>query len=404
MGMKGTGKLGIALLIVTLLAIVFIDLTKDSQIDWSRSYDQRDKIPFGLYFTRTELPHILADSSEVKDFTSTNYDDLKRFLPGKENASLLFVVDQFYEGKESIAELLAFVERGGEVFISSNSLPPVLLDSLGLSQDYYYPQDFGETVDLNARVFALSNGRQAFYKDLEYPGLFYGIDSTGVRSAGYFEAGGRQLPNFVEVRRKKGRFLIHLEPLMFTNYYMLQEQNFLYGAAALKLIARKRVFWYDALFQSKEIARTPLRVLLQNEGLRQAWYLLLFGLLLFLLFRSKREQMAVPVVEAEKNLSKEFARTIATLYYENGNDSNLLQKKIEYFLYDLRTKFFIDTLQLEDAGFAEQLSKKTGVPRADCERIVALVNKYRKITYSTDSELMEVHKQIEEFKSKANIL
>ncbi|GHE40201.1 DUF4350 domain-containing protein [Sphingobacterium griseoflavum] len=402
--MKNTGKLGIILLVFTLVAIVFIDLTKDSQTDWSRSYDQRDKIPFGLYFTRTELAQILSDSTTVTDFNSTNYDDLKQFLPGKEDACLLFIVNQFYAGNESIDELLSYVERGGEIFISSNSLPGILLDSLGLSQTYYYPQDFGEVIDVGDRPFALSNGRQAYYNELEYPGLFYGIDTIGVHTAGYFEAGKRKLPNFVEVKRNKGRFLIHLEPLMFSNYYMLQEQNFLYGAAALKMLDRKRVFWYDALFKGSDTARTPLRVLLQHEGLRQAWYLLLFGLLLFLLFRSKREQMAVPVVEAEKNLSKEFARTIATLYYEHGSDSNLLQKKVEYFLYDLRSKFFIDTLHLEDVGFAETLSKKTGVPRVDCERIVNLVNRYRKITYSTDSELMDVHRQIEDFKSKANIL
>lgn len=403
--MRSTGKLGITLLALTFLTIALVDLTRDKQIDWTRTYDQREKMPYGLFFTRTELAKILGDEEvKVHDFHAMNYPDLKNFLRGKENASLVYIVDGMYDGKEAVKELLAYVERGGEVFISTNSLPIDLLDTLGLHQEYYYPQNFNEVIDFEDRPFMLTNGITAFYKDLDYPGLFYEMDSLGMSRVGYFEAEDREIPNFVEVKRKKGRFLLHLEPLMFTNYYMLRQQNYNYAASALKLLSRREVFWYDALAKSNDSARTPLRVLLQNDGLRQAWYILLFGLLLFLLFRSKREQIAIPIVEPEKNLSKEFAKTIATLYYESGNPGNLVQKKIEYFLYDLRVNFLLDTLALEEPSFSKQLASKTGVPLADCIQIITLVIKYRKITATTDQELIDVNKQIEEFKNKANIL
>ncbi|WDF68547.1 DUF4350 domain-containing protein [Sphingobacterium oryzagri] len=402
--MKNSGKLGIMLLAITLLVIAVIDISSDKQVDWTRSYDQRDKIPFGLYFTHTELPKILGDSTQVADFSSTNYSDIKKFLSGKEQATVLYIVNEFYEGKETIAELVAFVDRGGEVFISANSFPHELLDTLGLDMEYYYPQNFGEVWDVNDRPFALSNGTEAYYKDLEYPGFFYGLNAPETKKIGYFQTNEREMPNFLEIKRKNGRFLIHLEPLMFTNYYMLKQPNFLYAAAALRLISRKQVYWFDALLQDQNATRTPLRVLLQNAGLREAWYILLFGLLLFLLFRSKREQRAVPVIEPEPNLSKEFAKTIATLYYENGNPGNLVEKKIEYFLYELRTYYLIDILTLEEDGFAKHLSAKTGVALADCAALVALIIRYKNIRSSTDAELLTVNKQIEDFKNKANML
>lgn len=403
--MKNSGKFGLILLGITVLIIAFIDLASDKQVDWTRSYDQRDKIPYGLYITRQELPEILGYKAEIEDFTSTNYAFLKTFLPGKEQSSLIYVMNGFYEGKEVIRELVSFVDRGGEVFISANSFPHHLLDTLGMKQQYYYPHHFDAVLDVGDKPFSLTDGKTAYYKDLEYPGLFYDIDTAGVSTVGYWEVEDRELPNFLEIKRGKGRFLLHLEPLMFTNYYMLQQPNFVYGAAALKLLSNTEIYWYDSKFKEMGQAKTPLRVLLQNDGLRQAWYTLLFGLILFLLFKSKREQRAVKVVEPEPNLSKEFARTIATLYYESGNPGNLAQKKVEYFLYDIRTHFQLDILQLEEEMFVKQLSLKAGLPIEACESLIKLLVRYRKrkVRTSTDAELVDLNKRIEEFKQKANM-
>lgn len=404
MAMKNSGKFGLILLAITVLVIAFIDLASEDKIDWTRTYDQRDKIPYGLYVMREELPEILGEQTQVEDFTVSNYDFLKTFLPGKEQNSLVYIVNGFYHSKEVIGELVGFVERGGEVFISTNSFQISLLDTLGLKQQYHYTQSWGEVVDSEDRPFSLVDGTTAYYKELERPGLFCDLDSSDTQIIGYYEVDGVEIPNFVEVKKGKGRFLLHLEPLMFTNYHILKEDGYVYGAAALKLISNKKVYWFDETFKERAQDKTPLRVLLQNDGLRQAWYTLLFGLILFLLFKSKREQRAVRVVEPEPNLSKEFARTIATLYYESGNPGNLIQKKVEYFLYDIRTYFQMDILQLEDETFARQLSLKSGVSLGECESLIRLLIPYRKARISTDTELVELNKRIEEFKHKAKML
>lgn len=404
MAMKNSGKFGLILLGMTILVIAFIDLASDKQIDWSKTYNQRDKIPYGLYVVREELPEILGNQMEVEDFTSTNYDFLKTFLPGKEQGSLVYIVDGFYEGKEVADELLGFVERGGELFISANNLPYHLLDTLGIGQQFHYPYNIGEVINLKDRPFSLVDGTTAYYKDMEYPGLFVRLDTVYTHVIGYYEVEGKEIPNFIEIKRGKGRFLLHLEPLMFTNYYLLKPANFAYASAALNLLSNKSVYWYDSTVKTGVEARTPLRVLLQNDGLRQAWYILLFGLILFLLFKSKREQRAVHVVKPEPNLSKEFARTIATLYYESGNPGNLAQKKVDYFLYDIRTHFQLDILQLEEEVFAVQLSRKSGIPLAACQSLIHLLIRYRKGHIATDAELVALNKRIEEFRHKANML
>ena len=402
--MKNANKFGLWIVGITVLLIAFVDLASDTRVDWHRTYDQRDKIPYGLYIAHEELPRILGEDVHMEDFQSMNYESLKKFLPGKEQSSMVFIVDNIYEGKEVALELLDFVERGGEVFLSSNSLPSELLDTLGVKQDYHYPYVINEVVDMEDRPFSLADGTTAYYKDLDYPGLFTQLDSADTRIVGSFAVQDKDIPDFIEIKRGKGRFLLHLEPLMFTNYYLLQPDNFQYAAKALKLLSRKQIYWYDATFKNPGEAHTPLRVFLQHRGLRQAWYLLLFGLILFLLFKSKREQRAVEVVEPEPNLSKEFARTIATLYYESGNPGNLVQKKVEYFLYDLRTYFQLDILRLEEEDFARQLAGKSGVSIAECTALIQLLLRYRKVQAASDSDLLALHREIEEFKHKANML
>ena len=402
--MRNSSKLGLLLLGLTLLVIAFIDVTRKQPVDWAHSFDKRDKIPYGLYVTRTELPHILGMETEISDLTSTMYPALRDTLAQHPSSSLVYIVNYFDVSKEAVQELLAFVDKGGEVFISTNDFYNGLLDSLGIRTDYYYPKAFQEIFDFEKRPFFLQNGQTAYYKDLEYPGLFYQLDSADVRIIGSYKVEGRVLPNFIEVKRNKGRFLLHLEPLMFTNFYMLQRDNYAYGASALKLLQGKQLLWYDAHYSAGLSSNTPLRVLLTNDGLRQAWYILLFTLILFLLFRSKRESRPIEVVGPEPNLSKEFAKTIASLYYETGSPGNLVHKKLEYFLYDLRTHYQLDTLKIDEEEFAQRLSMCSGTTLMDCEQLLHLFRSYRKREVFTDKELLFLNQAIEEFKNKANML
>jgi len=401
--MNGSTKLGLTLLGLTLLAIGIIDVTRVQPIDWAQTYDQRDKIPYGLYVTHAELPGILGPETQMETFHENRYPEIRDLLADRKGTSLVYIESYFGASNAVRDELLSFAEGGGEVFVSANTFHS-LIDTLGVKLSYHYPQTFGQAVDRSDRPFALNDGTAAYYNELEYPGLFYGLDSSRMKIIGSYEVGdGKWVPNFIEVRHGKGRFLLHLEPLMFTNYYMLREENYRYAAAALKLLQNKKLLWYDGHYRF-QAPRTPLRVLLLNDGLRQAWYVLLFGLLLFLLFKSKRESRAVRVLRPEPNLSREFARTIASLYYESGSPGNLVHKKIEYFRYDLRTHYRLDILQMEqDADFADRLAMLSGTERTDCRRLVALLNECRKRRSFTDRELKDIDRTIEDFKRKANM-
>src|SRR5690606_10183509 len=144
----------------------------------------------------------------------------------------------------------------------------------------------------------------------------------------YAKKGGVAVPNFIKVKHGKGVVFLHLEPEVFTNYYLLQKETFPVVYHSLQYLGDRQIVWYDGRSHIKQ-ETTPLRFILSDRALSSAWYLLLIALLFYLIFKSKREQRAVPIVEPEPNLSIAFAKTIGSLYYENGAPGNMVVKKIE---------------------------------------------------------------------------
>ncbi|WP_232279876.1 DUF4350 domain-containing protein [Sphingobacterium spiritivorum] len=403
--MKNTGKFGIIVLLIALVLIAIIDATSRKPIDWRKSFDQRDKIPYGLYVLHQELGNILGNDRKIESTKKSVYETLEEDSLHAKNTAFVFVGDYIdIMGATATEKLLQFAKEGGEVFISTNYYSTNLLDTLNLSSAYLDVNKFSGFSLLGDINYSLVNNRRRIkYDKIEQTSIFDLIDSTNISIVGNAYAGKHAVPNFVEVSWGKGKLYLHHTPEMFTNYYMLQHQKYDYAASALKLIKAKHIIWCDNYYREGQPS-TPLRMILSYEGLREAWYLLLFGLLLFLLFRSKREQRAVEVVKPEPNLSKEFAKTIGTLYYENGEPGNMIDKKIDYFLFDIRNHFHLDTLQLKDEKYLSNLSLKSGIPLAETEELMNLITRYRNRKDLSTYDLKFINSKIEEFKTKSNMI
>ncbi|KAF5308749.1 hypothetical protein FQR65_LT17972 [Abscondita terminalis] len=306
---------------------------------------------FGLNYRQDyndkELGNILGNDRKIENTKKSVYETLEEDSLHAKNTAFAFIGDYTdIMGATAIEKLLQFAKEGGEVFISTNYYSSNLLDTLNLSSAYLDVNNFSGFSLLGDINYSLVNSRKRIkYDKIEQTSIFDLIDSTNISIAGNAYAGKHAVPNFVEVSWGKGKLYLHHTPEMFTNYYMLQHQKYDYAASALKLIKAKNIIWCDNYYREGQPS-TPLRMILSYEGLREAWYVLLFGLLLFLLFRSKREQRAVEVVTPEPNLSKEFAKTIGTLYYENGEPGNMIGQ--ENRLFPFISKSFSPIRAVED--------------------------------------------------------
>lgn len=395
--------IGVILLSVVFIGIALIDAGTKRPIDWSESYRYQDKIPFGTYVFRQELPNILADKRTYTDFSESFYELLTdKKTDSSENSAIIGIDSYSYLSNQDIHKVLDYVGEGGEVFLSSKEHSEALLDTLGLQQSVL---DYARFRPHPNRIYYTlgSDTSRIWMNKVDVFVVFSKLNPENSTILGSLVSRGKEMPNFLRVKWGKGFIYLHTLPAAFSNYYLLQEQSYDYASKAINVVKSERLWLLDKGGNSGE-ALTPLRVILQKPGFAQAWYLLLIGLLLFMLFRSKREQRPVPVIIPEPNKSKEFAQTIGSLYYENGTPGNIIQKKIEYFLFDIRNNYQLDTWKLDDERFVKQLARKAGVNIEETRSLLHLIITSRNKQNTSLGDVKLINQKIENFKQKANFI
>ncbi|MEJ7677787.1 MAG: hypothetical protein WKG06_07955 [Segetibacter sp.] len=65
----------------------------------------------------------------------------------------------------------------------------------------------------------------------------------------------------------------------------------------------------------------------------------LAGLLLYVLFEMKRRQRIIPVITPLKNSTLDFVKTVASVYYNEKDNNGIADKKVNYFLEFVRSRF-----------------------------------------------------------------
>ena len=194
-------------------------------------------------------------------------------------------------------------------------------------------------------------------------------------------------PMAVTRRVGRGRLTIIAMPFALTNYGVLDPQL---SPAVMRLmtqIADRPVLRTTAYMKTAadyEAELSPMRYVLSQRALRHAWYLVLLTLALFCVFKARRRQRIIPVVSPPVNHSLEFARLIGTLYFQRGNNADLVRKKFTFMAERLRTVLQTDILAHSlPPDAARLISRRTGL---DEEQVEADLNRLR-LDYWTEGKL-----------------
>ena len=94
-----------------------------------------------------------------------------------------------------------------------------------------------------------------------------------------------------------------------------------------------------------------------------------------------------------KNNTIAFTQTISSLYLKEQNHKNLVDKKIKYFLEKVRTKYFLDTNNL-NKEFIQKLASKSGNKLQNTRYLVNTIITLDKKSECTQEELLTLHKMI----------
>jgi hypothetical protein len=179
---------------------------------------------------------------------------------------------------------------------------------------------------------------------------------------------------------------------------MLFKNNKEYTAKALSYIPGgvTKIYWDEFYKLGSAAATTPLRFFLSNEFLLWALRLSVIALVLYILFEMKRRQRVIPVITPLRNSTLEFVKTVSNVYFNQKDNNSIANKKINHFLEFIRNRFYLSTQQLNE-DFITQLSRKSGVARANIDDIFRLINDSNAGYAVNDKYLLTLNQQIDNF-------
>jgi hypothetical protein len=380
---------------IALLVIIISEVIRPKPINWNPSYTAVDKIPFGSYVLFEEIKS-LFNASEVKKIAQDPFEFLKD-SNYKSNSAYIFINDELYFDKQRVESLKSYVSAGNTVFMSARYFGDFVSDSLGVltHTDYTLLEN-----DLESGFFSSSfikDSVSRFRKGV-YKTTFANIDTLKSKALGYFETSEAKTSqlNYVSMDYGKGKFLFHTLPEAFTNYYLLRgNQN--YAARVLSFIDAKTIYWDSYLKSGRKVVTSPMRFVFDQKSLKWAYYTLMAGLLLFVIIKGKREQRIIKVIEPLQNSSIEFTKTIGDMYFEHKDFGNIVAKKITYFLETVRSKFYLNTSDLNEE-FSSKLALKSGNSLEKTKKLIALINHLKTKTAFSEKDIISLNKQIEDFK------
>jgi hypothetical protein len=374
--------LGISALIIILLVVM--DARQPLPIDWTPNLSSHSRTPYGTQLVYERLSDIFKQG--VRTVSTDPYEAAQQEDEQRAPVTRMFVQTFFTPSELQLNALLAQAENGDDVFIAAAALCNELDSALHLVSD----QSFGLSATLTLRFLELPQERTGFVMEkTSYSGSF----SKLARNSTTLAVNGSSEPIFIHVRYGKGGFWLCSLPLAFTNYHLLKDPNDRFISTVFSYLPQQPVLW-DEHFKGNGTRRdTPLSWLLSNTATKWALYLCLALIALYMLFHSKREQRAIPIVEPLRNTSREFVGTIGNLYYTKGDHTDLAHKMIAYFKEELRQRTYLRQFAYDTTTYAH-LSTKLGMTGEETARRFEIVAAMERSSHITEEQLLVLNQEL----------
>lgn len=385
----------IAIVVLVLTGLHFYNKRFEAKYQWGTNYAYNNDQPFGV-----NILYQLLNSYAGDDFEIIDQQNLRDFLNSKTTDSIAtyFVIGNHCNYDiEDVKSLKKFTKKGNTVFLSLSELPYNFLSELdGDCYHSYYDYNYQERSSVKANFTD-----EALKTKPDYRFFYKFKDETTPRNWEYISDGfcdgtmdfetlgviNREKANFIKIKYGRGQILIHSNPLFFTNLHMIRPEAADYAAKVFSYFPEGPIYWdrNSKLWSSPENthvgneSETPFSYILKQKSLRWAFYMIWVLVILFVLFNLWRKQKAIPVKFPKTNSTLEFIHTIGELYFTQKNNRKLAIQKMNMFIKNVRTKYYIT--EKDEEKFMQLLAKKSEIPISDIQNIFA---KYKIIKNSND--------------------
>jgi hypothetical protein len=387
-------KLYMLLSSVFLVFYLLAQYYKPVPTNWKPTYLKEDNIPFGLYILHQQLLKIFPGAAvEIAKRPVYNVLKSKQY----HHSAYLFIASTVEMNKMDFQALKHYMEEGNDVLIAAHNLGGVLSDTLKMEINSSYRAGRKKNIPIGFKNPSL--GRQSYVFDLGLGvGYFSKLDSSRAKVLGTNKNGDI---NFVKYAFGKGNLYVLPNPQLLTNYSLLKPAGAEYVAKALSCLNAPEILIWDEVNTVGVIGnRSPLSIIFRYESLTWAYYLLLSGLVVYVLFEIKRRQRIIPVVDPLQNSTVEFVKVVGKVYYEQRDNKDIALKKINYLLEYFRSNYRLKTGDLNQET-EELLVVRSGLPVSSVKSLLETIQHIQNSSVVSDESLLRLNRQIEDFYKQA---
>ncbi len=342
--------------LLALIVILFlVELFAPKPIDWTRSFMYDDTRPYGTKILYELLDTELFPNQELKLNNQTVFQYLDNVNTSKLH-NLILIGDNLNFRKWDIEKIIPWIQKGNNMLIASNQLGD-LVDTLGfvVKKDYSINKIKMDSLVQYFKNKKIKNQNGFVYKKSYDPVRIEIKDKNKIYVEGVSKTKSVQ---FINIPIDKGKIILSVQPLAFTNYNMLQKDNADYVAGIFSYfpdypLVFNSYYNYENLYGKKNI----LSFILTNKALRLAYYLTVIAILLLLLFQGKRKQRIIPIIKPLPNTSLNFIKTLGQLYFKYSNHIDIAKKQIIYFKEYIKNRYNL-TFVKENV---EEIADRSGI-------------------------------------------
>ena len=382
----------------------------------NESYRKSDKQPFGSFVAYEEFRHLFKNRfvQTVTDPFDEEWNNIEDDTSDNKYSLYFLVTKNLVLNNKEVDAFMDYVRVGNDLFISADFVDSRLLENLNCNTER-----IGEIVDETKGLMHQTNVSMYFNDDFKAPKYAYyyypflnfvsGYDTSFARVLGMNE---NNRPNYVILFAGKGRVYLHVAPRIFSNYFLLTGDNHEYLENVISYLRSdpKNIYW-DEYYKNTSPSRknnkrgkaddnfSSLSVINQNPPLKWAFWLVVIGLLLYILFNVKRKQRVIDIIKPNANTTVTFTETVGRLYLQKQNNNHIAEKMITYFYEYIRNKYFISTAFINEE-FINSLSGKSGLAKEKIKELFASIEQTKLGEDLDDEALLNLNQGIENFYKK----
>ena len=364
----------------------------EQKLDWNPDYRRQNPQPYGakaLYdlflLNKSAKTELLEDGDKISDklpkvlrdsLISLSLSELNLLSVNSVQASNFFMVRDFIELSDNdLKALQLFLLQGGHVLLSANTFSKNILENFKFNNKETKFSDY-DTALYKAPTTTFLWNDKGFSKK-------YVVRKWSSNEQLFdFEKGYRSIlineNNEIQAIRKNiglGELTICCAPKLFTNITLLYQcpeivQKFYNNKPNKVNYWANEYYAQDSDFKSSD--RSLLMFIKKYKELKWAWYLFLFGGILFVLNYMRRVQNPVSKLQPKRNKTLDFVKSVAMLYQKSSDNKSIIRKKIDMFNCFLFDKFDIKR-QMANEEKAQILFLKSNKDMTEQEILSSLV-------------------------------